>query len=284
MLGQLVDIETSDGIRLDGFLARSESNSLWMITHGVNGNFYGSRLLKEVSEWLFSAGFAILLVNTRGHDIAAFNAGSVPRRLGSQFETIESCLLDFNAWNSFVKGLGYELDGIAAHSLGAVKAAYWLANISPPASSRFLAISPPRLNTRLLENDVARGEIFKEHLAHARELCEKGHPEEVMKVRFPIPNWLAASTYLDKYGSLGKYDYFELLDSISSKTLWVFGENEVRDGSVNFRNVDNELGKIFGERSLFGHSVAVVPGADHSYRTTRSDLRIVIEEWLENIN
>jgi len=50
MLGSLVDVQTEDGIKLHGFLSRTQSQSrwVWIIVHGVNGNFYGSTLLSDL--------------------------------------------------------------------------------------------------------------------------------------------------------------------------------------------------------------------------------------------
>ena len=52
MLGSLVDVQTQDGIKLHGFLSPNPSNHdwIWIIVHGVNGNFYGSTLLTDLAQ------------------------------------------------------------------------------------------------------------------------------------------------------------------------------------------------------------------------------------------
>lgn len=289
MLGELVQTETTDGVRLDGFLSlpslsKSEKRkqSVWIVTHGVNGNFYGSNLLKAVAERLSHRGYAVLLANTRGHDICAFNSGTVPMRIGSEFEQLEHCKSDFQAWALWVQERSLSLFGLAAHSLGAVKAAYWCAT-EGVALNRLIAISPPRLNTQLLLGDPKRASVFKEHLGLAKSLCDEGKPDEVIKVRFPLPNWVSASTFLDKYGSGNKYDYLMHLDGIKATTLWVFGGSEVRIGSVNFLDADIQLRSKIEDASLFRQSVEVIDGADHSYRDKRDDLAACIERWDDEI-
>lgn len=112
MVGELVSTETVDGVRLDGFWVRGSSKDCWLVTHGVNGNFYGSSLLKEFAQTLSFTGPQVLLVNSRGHDIVSFNSGSVPMRLGSQYEMIYQSLSDLNAWESFCREHGLRLRGI----------------------------------------------------------------------------------------------------------------------------------------------------------------------------
>ena len=199
-------------------------------------------------------------------------------RIGSQFENLGHCQLDFEAWGRYLHDLALELQGIAAHSLGAVKAAFCAAG-GGIELERLIAISPPRLNTRLLLDDAKRSTVFAEHLQLAKSLCDQGKPDEVIKVRFPLPNWVSASTFLDKYGSDSKYDYLMQLDRIRAKVLWVFGGSEVRYGSINFLDADIHLRSEIERSSLFRQSVEVIDGADHSYRDKREDLAACIEQW-----
>ncbi|AMV31989.1 hypothetical protein VN12_07695 [Pirellula sp. SH-Sr6A] len=280
MVGELVSTETVDGVRLDGFWVRGSSDDCWLVTHGVNGNFYGSSLLKEFAQTLSFTGSHVLLVNSRGHDIVSFNSGSVPMRLGSQYEMIYQSLSDLNAWESFCREHGIRLLGIGAHSLGALKTAYWLSESLGVGVERYISLSPPRLSTSILAEDPKRGEVFCKDLQLAKELCESGKSDQVIRVRYPLPNWLSAATFLDKYGSNDRYDYFGWLEKISQQTLWVFGESEVRNGSGNFRDADLNLSHRFAEKSLYHHSVEVIEGGDHSYRGVRQPLWQTITSWL----
>ncbi len=297
MLGQLVSTKTSDGIQLHGFLAlpRTHCDALWIIVHGVNGNFYSSSLLSLLAETALGWGHAALLINTRGHDLASFGASDTPARLGSMFESIEDAVLDLASWTRFARLEGFSQIGFMAHSLGAVKVGYALSHPSHDfesgAVSRWVALSPPRLNTDLLRNDPGKSQIFVQHLEEAQRWCDEGKNSHMMRVRFPLPNWVSARTFLDKYGSDDKYDYLHWCRAISIPSLWLFGEYEVRQGSANFRDADKLLsqslaplqaeGRINGpsETQATLHRIAVLAGADHSYRTTRDELRQQLTDW-----
>jgi pimeloyl-ACP methyl ester carboxylesterase len=288
MLGHLVHVDTSDGIKLNGFLARAQSSipqssgRVWIIVHGVNGNFYSSTMLAEIAEALHRLGQSILLINTRGHDIVSFNTGANPCRVGSQIESLQSCPLDFQAWYDFCLQLGLTRVSVLGHSLGALKACLW-ATSRPGKVDRLALVSPPRLNTDLLLADPVRGLVFREHLQDAVELCASGSPDRVMKVRFPLPMWICASTYVDKYGSGDAYDYLQLLQTIDAPCLWTFGEQETRRGTSNFKDADVVLQQAildFGKNS--NQSVVVIENADHSYRESRPRLVQTLLNWIDS--
>ncbi|MBU6236993.1 MAG: hypothetical protein KGQ51_04125 [Planctomycetes bacterium] len=278
MLGRIVDTKTSDGIQLHGFyIAPAQaSNAIWIIVHGVNGNFYSSTLLMHLAATAHEQGIAALLINTRGHDLASFGSTDMPARLGSMYETIEDARLDLEAWLAWCRGEGYSRAGAMAHSLGAVKVGYALAHGLSGLES-WIALSPPRLNTELLLNDPAKRDVFREQLQEAQSYCDAGRDNHIMRVRFPLPNWVSARTFADKYGSGDKYDYLAWRHQLVLPTLWLFGQLEVREGSANFRDADQMLESNLPK----GHVVQVIDSADHSYRTTRDALRQQIATWLQ---
>lgn len=288
MLGNLVSVDTADGIKLHGFLARAQSGSpqshgrVWLIVHGVNGNYYSSSLLAEIAEALHRMGQSILLINTRGHDMVSFNTGANPCRVGSQIESLQSCPLDFQAWYGFCLEQGLARVSVVGHSLGALKACLW-ATSRPGKVDQLALVSPPRLNTNLLLADPVRGQVFREHLQDAVELCASGSPDRVMKVRFPLPMWICASTYVDKYGSGDAYDYLQLMQRIEVPCLWTFGEQETRRGTSNFKDADVVLQQAitdYGKSS--NQSVSVIENADHSYRESRPRLVQTLLSWIDS--
>ncbi len=281
MLGTLVQTNTSDGVRLHGFLSEPiRSRHAWMLVHGVNSNFYSSSLLLELSRQLAREDAAVLLINTRGHDILSFNSGPTPMRVGSQIESISSSQLDLDAWFQFLTQKGIQSISLLGHSLGALKCLLW--SLKNHESLRALvAVSPPRLNTELLLSDPVRGAVFLKHLQEANQKCEEGHPDSVMKVRFPLPMWVCAATYKDKYGSGEKYDYLAMANAICIPTLWTFGQYEIEGGSANFKDADIELKKQLANqaRGFEKHTVCVVSNADHSYRDATVPLGECIRKW-----
>ncbi len=281
MHGTLEQTTTSDGIRLHGFLtASNQSGCAWIFVHGVNSNFYSSGLLLDLAGRISSKNDSVLLANTRGHDILSFNSGPAPMRTGSQVENLFCSQLDLDAWFQFLSKRGFERIMLLGHSLGAIKSILWSVK-----GNRFLrglvAVSPPRLNTNLLLNDAKRGGVFQEHLTDAKQRCDAGDADYVMKVRFPVPMWISAGAYLDKYGSGEKYDYLQLIEDLDIPSLWTFGQYEVEEGSANFKGADLALRKRVSskESGCEKHSVCVVPNADHSYRGVTAQLADCITAW-----
>jgi hypothetical protein len=171
--------------------------------------------------------------------------------------------------------------GLAAHSLGAVKGAFWLGEETALTQIKhFIALSPPRLNTELIADGSKKGLIFVEQLERARELCLAGEGDRIIRVRFPMPTWVSAATFVDKYGSGHKYDYLKALERIEIPTLWTFGSIEVTQGMKNFRNADLEIRRVSERDSLHHHRTSVVEGGDHSYTGVRSSLFESISDWL----
>lgn len=284
MLGTLVQTHTSDGVRLHGFLSSPASfRHAWILIHGVNSNFYSSSLLLELGRLLANEDSAVLLANTRGHDILSFNSGPKPMRLGSQIESISACELDLDAWFHFLSQRGIQSVSLLGHSLGAVKCILWSKNNKHLKA--LVAVSPPRLNTDHLLRDPIRGAVFLEHLNEAEENCARGHPDSVMKVRFPIPMWICAATYKDKYGSGDKFDYLVMANELTIPTLWTFGEYEVESGSANFKDADVELKKRLASPSQGRekHTVCVISNTDHSYRDAVDQLGESIRKWSSSL-
>lgn len=299
MFGELVSCVTSDGVKLDGFVAQGSraNGKCWLVTHGVNDSFYGSPLLRTMVSELANHAEHVLLVNNRGHNISTVNFGAVPMRLGSQYETVAKCVLDFEAWGQFIASRGKRWGGLAAHSLGAVKSVFWLYGGGLAAVDReknsyleslpteLLLLSPPRLTTELLANDPRRGAAFSADLETAKKLCEDGRSDHIMRIRYPMPNWVSAATFLDKYGSSDRYDYLKLLPQARNlqlpieRALWLFGEREVRAGSANFFNADLNLGHLLQDVGMEHHQVRVIDGADHAYRASELELCRVIDDW-----
>ena len=281
MLGSLVQTTTTDGVRLDGFLHLPDGcNEVWILVHGVNSNFYSSRLLVDLANLLIDDAQGVLLVNTRGHDILSFNTGPSPMQVGSQVESLSSSLLDLQAWYEFLLAKGVNFISLLGHSLGALKCCLWV-HQSSHNIKRWIAISPPRLNTELLISDPEKGSIFRGHLRDAAELCASGNPNHVMKVRFPMPMWICASAYCDKYGSGQKHDYVVVAPSIQIPSLWVFGQLEVESGSSNFNNANVVLSDaIEASHPSPPAQIRVIAGGDHSYHDARPELFRCIRDWM----
>lgn len=311
--GYLVETQTEDGLRLNGFLQKSKTHDpdaektdaassvdrdsttasspgeniqyssnkpLWILVHGVAGNFYNSSLLSSLAKSIRDEGADTLLVNTRGRDPVAYlatNAG--PVRVGAAYEMIGESQLDLAAWIEFAKRHNYQSINLLGHSLGAIKSLYYCNQASSSCSiARLILVSPPRLSSDLLKSDRKYSDSYRTDLTEAKELVESGKPEALMTIRFPQPMLVSAATFLDKYGSNDLYDYARIASNLEIPCLWCFGEWEVRGPRASFKDCDVMLAEIL--RSNPNHSVQVIPKADHSYTQARAEVQFSVQNWV----
>lgn len=285
MIAELVQVTTGDGLRLHGALhlpSDKASHGLaldaLLLLHGAGGNFYGSALFAGLTARLTAAGLTVLVVNTRGHD-AVSTAGS-RKYYGAAFEVVDDCRYDIAAWLEFLAQRGYQQIGLAGHSLGAVKAIYYLAHEPQSPVRRLVAISPPRLShARFLAGPDAAA--FTREFAIAEEHVRQGRGETIMAVQFPLPYLVSAAGYLDKYGPEERYNLLNFIDRVACPMLFTFGTIELRRGSA-FDGLPEALpAQVQDAKRL---KVAIVSGADHFYSSGLGELAGQIEAWLVERN
>lgn len=252
-----------------------------LLLHGAGGNFYGSTLFSSLLPSLTELGLAVLMVNTRGHDaVSTASTPRGPRMLGAAFEIVDDCRLDIAAWISWLKERGDRRIAIAGHSLGAVKAIYYLAHEPPPEATCLIALSPPRLSHSHFASGPDAG-LFLSEYAEAQRLTGEGKGEAIMSVRFPIPYLVSAASYVDKYGPEERYNVLNHVAQIACPMFFTFGTIELRRGSA-FQGLPEELNNLAAQSGEV--KVAVIAGADHFYTATRAELAGQIESWLRHFN
>ncbi|HEY2826614.1 MAG TPA: alpha/beta fold hydrolase, partial [Pirellulales bacterium] len=190
-LVELVQVRTTDGVRLDGALAvarhadspASVSTDVVLAVHGTGSNFYSSTLFEGLTPKLLADGIAVLRVNTRGHDVVSMaSTQHGPLRLGAALEHVDDCRHDLIAWLEFLASRNYKSVALVGHSLGATKAIFTAVGTAHPALQRLIAISPPRLShAHYLESE--RREQFLAHYRMAKEHLAAGHGEAFMEIR-----------------------------------------------------------------------------------------------------
>jgi pimeloyl-ACP methyl ester carboxylesterase len=211
---QLVNVETDDGVRLDGYLRAARTGGSAAVGvdavichHGVGGNFYAPSFFDTIGDALVANGTAILRVNNRGHD-QSFHLAQ--RRLGAAYEVIDDCRQDFTAWLDLAATQGFRRVALWGHSLGAVKTVYFLSVARDPRVICAVASSPPRfVHQAYLAS--AGGARFKADLERAQRMLDAGQPEGLLEAQIPQVRTFSARTYVDKYGPAARYDYFEHL-------------------------------------------------------------------------
>ena len=304
--GRLVETQTVDRVRLHGFYQQSTviqgqvvagceitnevPRECWLIVHGVAGNFYNSSLLSAISANLLNSGADVVRINTRGRDaIAYFSIGATHSRCGAAYEMICDGITDIAAWVDAIYREGYDSINLIGHSLGAVKSLLYASESGQDTPSgtrsqklsRLVLLSPPRLQSETLKNDVKYASAYAANLAEAHELCNAGKSETLLTIRYPQPMIVSAATYIDKYGPASRYDYHFLLQRNFCPTLWVFGEHEVRGPRSSFRDADKFLSEAWESFAPKNQYLKIIPGGDHAYTGVRDLLCQSVIDWTQ---
>jgi pimeloyl-ACP methyl ester carboxylesterase len=283
MLVDLVQVTTSDGMRLHGALevpaestAPAPTVDVWLCIHGTGSNFYSASTLAGLAPKLIAEGAAVLRANTRGHDIVCTGPSVFGRGWqGAAFERVDASPLDLQAWIEFLKQRGYQRIGLLGHSMGAIKAIFTMANAPAEPVAALVAVSPPRLSHAYFCT-TRRADAFRETFAAAQELVRTGRGDELMYITFPLPIYVSAAGYLDRYGPDEKYNVLVHLERVACPTLVTFGSAEVQQNEA-FRGMPEAVEAA--RRPANSLQVAVVAGADHIYTGCHDTLAALIVKW-----
>lgn len=281
MLVDLVQVQTRDGVRLDGMLQVPEAakSSLraeaFCFIHGTGGNFYGSTLFDEIAGRLLSQGAAVLRVNTRGHDgISTAMLRQGGRRQGAAYEVVDDCRLDLAAWLDWLRER-FERIALIGHSSGAVKCLYSVAHEPSIQPACVIGLSPPRLSYSWFCSSP-EAQDFLATYRKAEELVQGGQPAALMDVKLPLPFVITAAGFVEKYGPDERYNFLRFVKSVRCPTLVTFGSVEVAN-NMAFRQAPEELKEVAKNRSNL--TTAVVADADHFYSGVREQLLGILQTW-----
>ncbi len=290
MIVNLVNVQTSDGLRLDGIWRKPpQANAsqlgvdLVILHHGLSGNFYGAGMFEEYTDALVEKGCAVMRVNNRGHHpINRGMVGGESKRLGAAYELVDECRYDWEAWLDLAQAAGYRRVALWGHSLGAVKSIYYMSTQHDPRVNYVVASSPPRFSySALQKEDGWKG--FKRECDRAQQLIDQGHPETLMDVDFPRELLVTAEVFIDKYGPDGKYDIVQHIPNVKVPLLVTLGGLEgvvMGEGNslMQFAGLATEMEKMSGE--LENLTFEPIPEADHVYTGQREYAWNVIGGWL----
>jgi pimeloyl-ACP methyl ester carboxylesterase len=275
---ELVHVQTSDGVRLDGVLNQASGPArlgvdLVIFHHGVGGNFYRSSMAAAITDRFVEQGCSILRVNNRGHDHLYSSPGGW---LGAGFESVDDCRIDFAAWLDFAESVGFRRIALWGHSLGAVKLIYFLAREDDPRIGCAIASSPPRFHFEsFVGGDEGAGR--SDSISRAESLIAGGQPGELVAFDLGLgrPMLFSATSAIDKYGPMDRYDFFRHLPDIKVPLLLTIGSLE--DG-FSFDALAEEGPRLAGDQSEL--TFVSIEGADHFYLSHTTELWILIRDWL----
>jgi pimeloyl-ACP methyl ester carboxylesterase len=282
-LVELVDVRTEDGVPLDGAFVPAPEGAApaggfgaALTVHGVGGAFY-EPFFRNFAAALAAHGIPALRANNRGHDIV--NKGNRRGKFaGAALEDITEARLDIRAWLDFLERRGYGNVLLFGHSLGAVKAALYLANETDARIRAAILASPPRFNTELMRAS-ARGAEFGTTLAAAQALVDAGQGDEFLRATYPTPSYFGARAFVAKYGAGDRHDVIALVPAIRVPVLAFTGERELRD--VSFADHPDGFAAAAASKPDLTH--LVVPDGDHYYTEQQAFVTERLLQWVDSI-
>ena len=274
MLVELVQTQTADGLRLDGALRTPVSGAPCQMTcdssillSGVSSNFYGSSLMRHLTEMLVDSGVAALCVNTRGHDgvSTAFTQGG-GRLQGAAYEIVDDCRHDVTAWADFLVERGFSRIALIGHSLGAIKSLYSQAHQPHEQVGKVVAISPPRLSHEDFR-DGPESPAYFESMSTAQHMADRRESNMLFQAKFPFPIVIYAATFLDKYGPPSRYNILQFAPRVVCPVLFVYGGEEHENGGIAICGLPKAIAEL---RRSSPTPIEIIPQAKH-FKADRFD-------------
>lgn len=167
------------GRSLDGFWAHGAArrDALFVLVHGMGGNFYHSVLKKMLMARGMASGYDVLSFNNRG-------SGE-----GVRTERFADCLADLDAALAFGRRQGYRRFVLAGHSTGCQKIAYHQLRRADPAVEALVHLAPGD-DHGILRRDLGEAGLAR-LTAWARSRIKAGHGEDPVPAGGGLPDYCA---------------------------------------------------------------------------------------------
>jgi hypothetical protein len=101
-----------------------------------------------------------------------------------------------------------------------------------------------------------------------------------MKVMFPLPYYVTAAGYIDRYGPAERYDVLKYLDRMPCSTLVTYGTKEVQSDAA-FQGMPEAIDEL--SKKCANLQGAVIAGADHQYTACHDALAARIVSWTKRL-
>ena len=282
MLVDLVNVVNDDGVRLDGaFLAPKDGSSAEgpvdavLLIHGSTGNFYtGSNI--TMAEALRAYGYPCLSLNTTAHDTVWYNANN-STYYGVAYENLDRSRLDLKAGIDYLADQGFMRIALIGNSMGAVRVGYYAATESDKRLATIIPVSPVRLSYTYMLNSEDAGE-FQHMIEQADELEAKGKAQELMAVKYPIPQMFSAASYLDKHGPAERYNLVTLAPKIKVPVFVVSGSLETHS---RLRDAARDIAIAAVNRPRAEYKV--IEGGVHSLGNRLEETAVAVSSWLASL-
>ncbi|MHB1006602.1 MAG: alpha/beta hydrolase [Chloroflexota bacterium] len=191
---ELIYTQSEDELLLEGALIAPDNGQarplslVWV--HGLTGRFYGPMIVR-IGRRLATAGFRFVTGNNRGHDFGTvlWTKSAKARFIGGAWERFDESPRDIGAWVEFASRLGGRGVVLVGHSLGALKATYYVAQRQDQRVAGLILASPP----------VRAGRVRSDLLALSERMVSEGKGQDLLPWgSIAVSNTLSAQTYLNR--------------------------------------------------------------------------------------
>lgn len=283
---------TKDKLELQGLLWEPDNwaaaSRTILFVHGAGGSFCGDPFIEKVAEAVTRENaISFFAIQTRGHDVVSDFRTHEPdgeylsKRVGHAREIFEDCVHDISAAIDFLVDLGYREVVLFGHSIGALKALYYLTETrdlrvgglilgSPPdiqgiyKKALQIAEADPKTKKRLSKEKNIFIDKYSENFPSTSEMRESFMGDGAKTNMFP---------FSDPTGS------FERIAKVAVSICIFYGTKEepvvtpIRLCLARAKKEAKEAPSVF---------TRVIQGAPHSYLGFEKEVASTISNWIKN--
>lgn len=271
----LARVRTSDGIDLHGLHFNNNSGNAKAILHlhGIWGNFYSNPFVDHFGEVYPQIGYDFVSANTRDHDDGALSAD------------FDRCILDINTWLMYLAEKGYKNIILQGHSLGAIKAVFYLDRYGEHATR-------PHIMGLILLSPF-------DNIPFYSGGSQEKHQENlnlVRKVMLQDPNAIVPSSVWDMW-ALSAHTYLQLIEENGSVDVFPFRRGNLDNSPVS--RISTKIFAAVGGKDFASYPspekevemLAALPNiysvlienAPHNFSGCESNLLSEITSWVKQI-
>jgi len=281
--------KASDGVELQGWLSKDNSETAVIHVHGMSGNGYENYFLDDLREIYAKNGISFFSIDTRGRGIISSfwqgneidSWGEGTKLGGSCFEIFSESFDDIQGAINYLKTQGKSKFILQGHSLGGSKVVNYLVTQSNTDIIGAVLLAPSDM-VGWAKTDPRH----QEYLKKSEELISRGEGEELVSTqcwldKTPLsaqtyPTLCKAGTAVDIYGERAGG---VLLGKIQIPTLIAYGDND-----IGILKIDGTMDKWIERVDKIGNKniqISVIQGAAHSFKGHEAELSEGVELFIK---
>ena len=283
-------VYSRDGLELDTLLFEPKRKTRRAIVHihGITSHYLQNHFIAHMSRVYPDNGYAFMTFNNRGHDyiadvIKTGLAGADRVQKGSAFDILEECIFDIDPIFDYLKARDYDEFILQGHSLGVLKACYYLSTRKNNPVTSTILLSPMDV-IYLLDSQVKDWKYWRDA---AKNMIEGGRGQQFMGVKIWLDVPISADTYWNytrEDSNMWMFNFSNLnkefihVNKIKIPALYVLPEMDNIAISLPKDQAKTELKRRVSGRSV---KIEVLPLSGHGYWGHEDRLMEVITNWLK---